>query len=366
MKKLILCCGIIVLIFVGCGKDDSDGDSGDNNGEGGNGSGFPGGPTGSGEANAWPPVFVKPADLEAGPNLETYSKSSVIYFMSDSAFYAHKPQNKAQRASQNDSEDGSDWVSCYIEKYQNMKFKAVGDYLYVDEELDLSDCEEKLMLGLLDMYYGDNDLKIEEKIFTQKTKFFTMLKCENGDFKQFDGKTLKEASEMTDDWDENYMETLCPKEGKRELISNSKATVYHKYSYSYVENSNRVSMTAESEDRTLSAEMTAKGKSCVVNINDGVVAKEDGCIALEKRQHIINKENDVEKEDMGKEEYSRIEYKGITEVPDTSAVWYSSGQIMFQKGDWKGTVTYKDKDTAPTYKMTNGTESAEGQLNSTF
>jgi hypothetical protein len=167
--------------------------------------------------------------------------------------------------------------------------------------------------------------------------------CDNQDFSSFDGKTYGELAQSED--------AVCTSSTKIETLLQIKitlaATAGTKLNY---------------EKQLFIGHATAEGKPCTSSIDGSELKHADGCLFTNRDLNSIYKVNGTSDPDEGAENFTQLETSSLVSASGSDNVWFKSGTMKATFNNWTGDVTYTNANTAPTYSITNGTETATGSL----
>ena len=170
--------------------------------------------------------------------------------------------------------------------------------------------------------------------------------CDNQDFSSFDGKTYGEIAQS--------QEEVCTKATNIKSLLHVRmilaATRGADFSY---------------EKRLFMGQATAAGQPCTSSFDGTVLKHADGCLFTNRDLDSIYKINGSADPKEGTEDFSQLETSSLVSANGSSNVWFQSGKMKATINNWNGEVTYSNSTTAPTYSISNGTETATGTIGST-
>lgn len=95
-----------------------------------------------------------------------------------------------------------------------------------------------------------------------------------------------------------------------------------------------------------------------------LVRWKNDCVAVDRFMITKQEVNGVASSAAGGESFAKFTYRDLVEsVAD--APWYAGGGFDVTLGNWQGSIIYTDAATAPTYTLTNGSETLTGAIAAT-
>lgn len=219
---------------------------------------------------------------------------------------------------------------------------AEDDKLTYGVDLDLSACFEKVFAKDL----TDFDLVALKVLF----KFYFEIQCDGADLSSYDGQSFKDVSEAEDDIvgceDATTGSTLSHTQSTFEMTIKSQKEPF---------------VEIERKTLTLSIDSGPKGKACLSTRSGDLSTGEDGCLSISKDTFQSSKVDGEADDDEGKVHYSKIVKNALVSAKGDNR-WYTGGAMKVTFDNWTGDVTYTDATTAPTFTITDGTETENGSV----
>jgi hypothetical protein len=222
---------------------------------------------------------------------------------------------------------------CISSIMNSIPLKSFGSYIGMGAEADITACAQELFPS-----------NITAAPSTLRIAF--QWGCDNQDFSSFDGKTYGELALS--------QEAVCASSTKIDTLLQIKitlaATAGTKFNY---------------EKQLFIGHSTAEGQPCTSTIDGSELKHADGCLFTNRDLDSIYKVNGTSDPDEGTEDFTQLETSSLVSSSGSDNVWFQSGKMKATLNNWTGDVTYVNPTTAPTYSITNGTETATGSLGST-
>ena len=222
---------------------------------------------------------------------------------------------------------------CISSIMNSIPLKSFGSYIGMGAEADITACAQELFPS-----------NITAAPSTLRIAF--QWGCDNQDFSSFDGKTYGELALS--------QEAVCASSTKIDTLLQIKitlaATAGTKFNY---------------EKQLFIGHSTAEGQPCTSTIDGSELKHADGCLFTNKDLDSIYKVNGTSDPDEGAEDFTQLETSSLVSSSGSDNVWFKSGKMKATINNWTGDVTYSNATTAPTYSISNGTETATGSLGST-
>ncbi len=262
--------------------------------------------------------------LTVPPNVETLDQQGII----------DEVQNHSSTFTASSNEAGGDTAddSCTSKKLDTLNLEVTDTNIKYAGTLDLSDCVRET-------------LEPTVKLLTLNLNFTMNLEysCSAGGLIAFKGKKLSDISGSNLPCASGVMKNLITLVSKSLIKFQSGTSTYE----------------FESGSETLEG-MSGK-TACEATLNGTSWNIKDGCIWAEKTvysKYLVNGVADTTKRDT----FFKAESKGLKQSKSLTAPWYESGAFDVQLSDWKGVVTNRGPDLAPTFEMKRGAEVAKGDF----
>lgn len=270
--------------------------------------------------------FITAGELSKGSRVNPIVKSEVASELNDvSDFYDDEPSKFAEFTEDDD---------CVGKLMNEQKVTSYGAYVGVGVEMDVTQCFKELREDP-----NTNSLSVMMRLAFQ-------VGCDNQDFASFDGKTFGEVVAID--------KSSCHNATQRTYLSNVRFVTKIKSSEDGID--------YDAENIAYFVKATADGKPCTETVRDNVLLTSDGCLITERKFWSGMKVNGKPTEKEGTEDFTQLEMIGITSAAGDSNAWYQSGKMKTTLNNWTGDVIYSGTTTAPTYSLTNGSETATGSL----
>lgn len=279
-----------------------------------------GAPGGGGDDNgrdavSWtqgmPKGLVKDADLKIGSKLKAMKADDIREYMAETTdYHDDKPED--------DDDDDDD--KCYQDAMSGIRIKARGNAFSMHGEIDVAKCADQ-----------------EDAKFTSfKMIYDYAAACEHADFSKLDGKKFGELGSVEGVHG-------CDK-GKKLEISRMEST--------YVGSVQVSGGTFEMQGDGVDITSTSDGEPCELTVADGLISYADGCWKLSRsittRATLNGKAQPTRPEDAK----LRI-FEGVAKRATGEAPWYEKGSMGLRINDWKGKVTFKGAQQAPSFELTS-------------
>lgn len=321
---------VAALGLLACTNDDdgADADAGTGNGSG-NGNG-------NGGAGASPSgFFLTAADLTPGTLYALPADDLASELDGESSFFDQKPESDDPM--DNDS-------SCVEDTLGALKVEASGDRMTISGSLDLSTCLDGL-LGGADA--SGLDLALTMKMYVE-------AQCEGADLSMYDGQSITDIADSARDLDE-----LC--DGTFRMRN-------HLSSHTVLSGSATFSgqtITLDTDTTSAAALQTADGGPCVRTVSGDEVTYEDSCVETTHEVNTRDRSNGTPSEKDGKDGLSVLRYVGLRGTRAGEHPYFTGGAMEVTLQSWTGTMTYTDAETAPTWSMSDGTDTRTGTFDGT-
>ena len=314
-----------------CTNDEGDGtaDAGAGNGNGnGNGNGGGAGAAPSG-------FFLTAADLTPGTVYALSADDLASELDAEGSFFDQRPE------SDDPSEDDS---SCVEDALGGLKVEASGDRMTISGSLDLSSCLDGL-LGGADA--SGLDLALTMKMYVE-------AQCEGEDLSMYDGQSITDIADSARDLDE-----LC--DGTFRMRN-------HLWSHTVLSGSATFSgqtITLDTDTTSAAALQTTGDGPCVRTVSGDEVTYEDGCVETTHEVNTRDRSNGMPSEKDGKDGISVLRYVGLRGTQAGEHPYFTGGAMEVTLQNWTGTMTYTAAETAPTWSMSDGTDTRTGTFDGT-
>ena len=266
-------------------------------------------------------AFLTSTDIATPSNIyPMYSSEMTQTLQSLGPLYNNPTSNSSALTAAGDEEEDAA-SRCLDEATKDITFAADSSSLRVGFELDLVEC-----FSLLDFSDG-----ITVTVYSGTMKMYMYLGCTSGDYSSFDGQTLEQLSQST--------EEACTS-GTMSRLENSLVNL----TYGLSDGENSVILSTSS--------ISYMGKT---DLNPATATIDDSTFTLGDDN--INFDLDtLELEDADPStNFTKIQSTTVVGDSNDSSMYYSSGSFTVAVNDWTGTVTNSAAATAPTYTMTSGT-----------
>jgi hypothetical protein len=321
----------ILLAAIGLSACTNDDDAGDADAGAGNGNG-----NGNGGAGANPSgFFLTAADLTPG-TLYTMSAADLASELDDEgSFFDQRPE------SDDPTEDDS---SCVEDALGALKVEASGDRMTISGSLDLSSCLDGL-LGGADA--SGLDLALTMKMYVE-------AQCEGADLSMYDGQSIIDIADSARDLDE-----LCDGTFRMRNHLSSRTVLSGSATFS------GQTITLDTDTTSAAALQTTDGGPCVRTVSGDETTFEDGCVETTHEVNTRDRSNGMASEKDGKDGISVLRYVGLRGTRAGEHPYFTGGAMEVTLQNWTGTMTYTDAETAPTWSMSDGTETQTGTFDGT-
>ena len=268
--------------------------------------------------------LAKPTNIEQVEEFELASQLSQI-----SSFYNNQPE---------DTSDDS--AACFDKSFEAVRAVASDTQLKLGASLDLSNC-------LSEIVGANSNITLNAVAFTYK--FFMEIDCPTGGLADFNGKSLGEMATA---------KFSCSEVSGR-IDSQTNSSVDFSTSAAGVE-IRSVQNTITSAYRG----SDSPGK-CKVTVAGDLETNVD-CVQINVTRATTSNTNNGETTETHKDEWLKIVWgSDAVSGSNETDIWRQSGTAQVEFNNWTGTLTYSNKDVAPTYNLSNGTATAEGSLTAT-
>ncbi len=213
-------------------------------------------------------------------------------------------------------------VSCLKKLLETSSIEASGNMVTLNKTIDTSSCYIELLNGL-----GGIGTQVNAS-----ASFHSVIECSGVDVGIYNGKKPNE-------FDAN---AVCVNGYKHLEHSRSKSTATSMVSGKPV----------DIKYSDLSAKSDSNNEMCVVTSANGVFS-ETGCVEIEKAQ------------DVGAEPYSdytKRQHKDLSWTLQSTSAWYASGSMDLFINNWTGKISYSGFDKPPTFTMTDGKDTIDGNF----
>lgn len=272
-------------------------------------------------------AFLTSAEISKGAKVNTLtSAQAVTKLKSEDDFYDDGPATLTLKMAE----------SCITKIMAALPVKSYGSYAGVGAEVDITSCAQELF----------NDPSI--KAAPSSLRLALQAGCNNGDFSSFEGKTFAETY--------NIKSTACANATSLTSLLQTRLILAATVTKS--------GATATIEDRDFSSNATASGQPCSETVEGLTTKHADGCLSTRRKVQSVYNINGVPDSKEGTEDFSQLETSSLVSSVGDTNIWYKSGKMKVTLNNWNGDVTYSSTSTAPTYSMSNGTETATGSLSS--
>jgi hypothetical protein len=225
-----------------------------------------------------------------------------------------------------------DFYTCLSNKLDTAKLHADKVNIEIDAKFDLMDCS-----------MGDTVTLSKAEL-----KFRMWIGCPDGDVEDLDGKTLLQASEV---------ETDCGEHMDHQVMFNFSLDMDYTTT---VETQAGEQINIAVDTLSIDALQTASGKPCEQNHSGSTYTLSDRCQTVEKYTSLSNVVGSTSQGSM--EDYTRLGFRSLTVEDSGDPTWYSSGSMDVVVNNWTGSLTFGGATTAPTYSLTDGTNTVEGTI----
>jgi hypothetical protein len=271
-----------------------------------------------------PDSFLAVADISKGSKVNTIVKANLDSEVKNiSSFYDDDPTTDSN-------------ADCVPKLMNKLTIKSYGSYIGVGAEIDITSCMSEL--------FNDPDIKVAPS----SLRIAFQGGCDNEDFSKLDGKTFEDFDKMEG--------TGCLNATKLNELLNMKITMAGAGS--------KLGQNIAFESVSFLATATATMQPCTSTVSNEVRTHADGCLRTDRSVWSTYKINGTPGPLEGTEDFSQLESSGIVQAKGNNT-WYQSGKMKTTINNWTGEVAYRGTTTAPTYNMSNGSETATGSLNAT-
>lgn len=265
----------------------------------------PGGPS---EIPAWASGInfniIPPQDLKIGNNLKVMSPADVSAEMADSdQYFAEAPSSESD--------------SCSQELMSEARLKATKQTITADFEVDLASC------------LGDDQTTYQ----TAKLGIKSVIACENGDVSQLNGKVVPKVQKLTCADGEMLMVTWL-----RMIISSTTQTE---------------AGVSEVRGPSISTKSMPDGTPCLAEISGNSVTWRDGCQELSSDLITYTVNGKADPSSGLQNVHARVFKQLVAPKQTRPGMWYASGSMTTNLNNWKGVVTFKGVNNAPSYNLTS-------------
>ncbi len=258
--------------------------------------------------------FLVADDLKSGANVEKIDKKKVKSTIESNSKYIDEAGN----------EKGN--KECFDKKLDKVVFSAKGNTMGVSTTIDIVECFKE-------------SLQDAEPV-AGEVRLVIMISCsQDDDLSGFDGKTFGESTDL---------ESPCTSSVANLFVMQTTAKI------GFVQNNTPYTMDMIIRSSNSKKDMTP----CTAKITGNTVTDDAGCFSISKTKTTTTKSGSSDVL------YSSEEFTSHEKVNLLSKKgrWYAGGYFDVIYNNWTGKVTYKDEKTAPTYTLTNGTDTITGTI----
>lgn len=220
---------------------------------------------------------------------------------------------------------------CITRIMNSIPVKSYGSYIGMGAEADITGCAQE---------------SSGSSVTAATLRIAFQWGCDNQDFASFDGKTYGELAQS--------QEEVCTK------ATNIKSLLHVRTILAAIKGAD-----FSREKRLFMGQATAAGEPCTSSFDGTVLKHSDGCFFTNRDLDSIYKINGAADPKEGTEDFSQLETSSLVSANGSNNVWFQSGKMKATINNWNGEVTYSNTSTAPTYSISNGTETATGTIGST-
>jgi hypothetical protein len=304
---------------------------------------------GSGDALAAPTgAFLSATDLQPTSPLKDVSVDDLDDFMGTTdQFYSVPP------ADGDDSSEADNPPGCNDALFKQLVYHATDTVVTVSGAIDLSPCLQSSDPGTGTGGATDTGATLSG---TMTIKVYGTFTCPGGGLAELDGTpVLSDASDST-----SIFTAVSSHFSGTNLCQGSTAGILLNAATNFDISGSLLGIAFHSAGKTLDAIMGANGSPCDITLGSASRTFDDQCVDLERTTMTTSSANGQTTPDQGTDDIQYVAYHGIVETTDGNP-WFVSGELEVTKDAWTGTVTYAPQG-APTWSMTNGTDTETGML----
>jgi hypothetical protein len=260
-----------------------------------------------------PRDFVKQEDLKIGSQLRVKTADDIREYMAETRdFYADMPKDEARQ--------------CYQDAINKLLVKVKGSSQSIQGEVDVAKCVKK-----------ENGEDFE--VISARLTIDAAGACEHGDVSKLDGKLFGEIEESGGEL------------GGAKVCDDGKSLQLTRFLLRYTLSQQLPEGTYEAEGELVELKSTVSGAPCEATISNGVMSYEDGCqnfVSSTSKRETLNG-----KPLSSLQSVEQLIYKGVAKLTSGKAPWYEKGAMSLRISDWKGQVTFRGADQAPSFEVTS-------------
>lgn len=239
--------------------------------------------------------------------------------------------------------------SCQDKLVNESLIEAVGSTLRLTATVDTSSC---IIEGLKEIE-GFEDADFSNLTATSSRKILLYYHCEGVDLSSFNGKKYSELGDLKE----------CAKASK--ISSKFEFELLQKTTGLVKLSDGTVNYTYDTDYHILMAHRGTGEALCDIQLVDALFKYSDSCRNV-TLSTFSNKAGTAGSEtanpNSGKTDYRKIQYNGLTRLPESNDPWYSSGTMNVTWNDWEGTVKFSSPTAEPIFEMKKGIETVTGTI----
>lgn len=225
-----------------------------------------------------------------------------------------------------------DTQGCITAKLGTVKVQADKANLTINGTADLTSCFEEA----------------GTTIEAVSAKLLFYIGCPKSDLSNYNGKTLAEVSQMS------ASSEPCKVEDTGSRMESVGIDVSL--------NSDGVEVSANIRE----AMQTEDGKPCQISFSNNSWLWADSCRAWDHTVYSKLRYQGTALPDEGKGDFLKVTYNGIRDEDSASARYYAGGYFSLAYNNWTGTVNYTSSTAQPTFSITDGTTTINGEVSLTL